>query len=77
MECQLVRAGGGDDALPRSDLLIASQNLSDNIAVLTESAIQSSPHPVFANANTPLSLVRRGVGGEVKKSISCKRELLY
>ncbi|AVH72605.1 nSTAND1 domain-containing NTPase [Nostoc sp. 'Lobaria pulmonaria (5183) cyanobiont'] len=31
------------------------------------SAIQSEPHPVFADANTPLSLARRGVGGEVRE----------
>ncbi|MEH2047800.1 nSTAND1 domain-containing NTPase, partial [Nostoc sp.] len=31
------------------------------------SAIQSEPHPVFADANTPLSLLRRGVGGEVRE----------
>ena len=29
-------------------------------------AIQWLPHPVFAGANTPLSLPRRGVGGEVE-----------
>ncbi|MEH2074529.1 MAG: ribosome assembly protein 4, partial [Nostoc sp.] len=31
------------------------------------SAIQLEPHPVFADANTPLSLLRRGVGGEVRE----------
>ena len=40
-------------------------------------AIQSSPHPAFADANAPLSLTRRGVGGEVKKCTSYKREPLY